>query len=104
MPELNTEISRILADCEKTGVGLPYDDAKTVQAKSLGKDLYIVSDLHLAAGTGNNGTYGGTENFFADKSFQRFIRFASAGNSSNKTILIINGDFIDFLRVVEIPD
>jgi UDP-2,3-diacylglucosamine pyrophosphatase LpxH len=77
-------------------------NAPNVALTSAGRDIYVVSDLHLAAGRDNSGRYSGTENFFADGSFARFTKAIRSGNA--KRILIINGDFIDFLRVVDTPN
>ncbi|MDP9040365.1 MAG: hypothetical protein M3N30_00180, partial [Bacteroidota bacterium] len=60
--------------------------------------------LHMAAGLNANGNYDGTENFFADRSFFRFLKSLTAKKQSGKLhVLIINGDFIDFLRIRNIP-
>lgn len=66
------------------------------------RDVFITSDLHLAAGRSRDGRYRGTENFFADEAFVRFLKYAKSA-SQKKPILIINGDFIDFLRIKEVP-
>jgi len=69
-------------------------------------DLYntfIVSDLHLAEGDLGNGLTLGTENFFADIEFAKFIDYLISKN--NKVAhLIFNGDFVDFIRITQIPD
>ena len=73
-----------------------------VDLKSDGKDVYVISDLHLASGVEHDGKIAGTENFFADGAFERFLNHLNSTNKNSK-ILVINGDFIDFLRVVKIP-
>lgn len=78
-----------------------YDNPNVALA-SEGRDIIVISDLHLAAGRDNSGRYSGTENFFADGSFARFTAAMRSDNA--KRILIINGDFIDFLRVVDTPE
>ena len=61
----------------------------------------MISDLHLATGVGDDGRYLGSENFFYDASLHRFLGYAR--EKSGNPILIINGDFVDFLRVASVP-
>ena len=68
-----------------------------------GNDIYIISDLHIASGLNTSSNYQGTENFFADDSFVRFLDHLQSKKNSSKALLIINGDLIDFLRIVNIP-
>jgi UDP-2,3-diacylglucosamine pyrophosphatase LpxH len=69
------------------------------------KDLFVISDLHMAAGLNGNGNYDGTENFFADYSLSRFLdHIRDRVSLDKKALLVINGDFIDFLRIRSIPD
>ncbi len=74
-----------------------------VKIESAGKDVFIISDLHLAAGVNASNNYDGTENFFADTSFVRFINSLEVEGTSKRSILVINGDFIDFLRICDYP-
>ncbi len=67
------------------------------------KDIFVISDLHLAAGTNQTGNCKGTENFFADQSFARFIDHLISINKADPALLIINGDLVDFLRIDNIP-
>jgi UDP-2,3-diacylglucosamine pyrophosphatase LpxH len=111
------EIADILLHCEESGSAEPYDydDQATqcsdlnkspgpiVAVSSAGADIFIVSDLHIAAGRRADGRYEGSENFFYDESFQRFLNHARQASQSTNQILIINGDFIDFLRVMDVP-
>ncbi|MEJ7677618.1 MAG: hypothetical protein WKG06_07070 [Segetibacter sp.] len=78
--------------------------APQVEIGSGGKDIFVISDLHLASGLNANSNYQGTENFFADQSFIRFIDNLDKKNSSKKALLVINGDFVDFLRICNIPE
>jgi len=109
------EIARILLECESSGAAPPYVFTETSDSKDIYKsegaivaiesnnrDFFVVSDLHLAAGRGPDGRYDGCENFFSDTAFHRFLRHAAATSSHHAT-LIINGDFIDFLRVTYVP-
>ncbi|HEY4205733.1 MAG TPA: hypothetical protein VGM31_02930 [Puia sp.] len=92
-------VSEILLGPEK----IPYG-GKLIDISSGEKDIFIISDLHLAAGLNNDGNYDGTENFFADNSFVRFLDHLEERFSSAKTgLLIINGDLVDFLRIRNIP-
>lgn len=68
-----------------------------------GSKVFVVSDLHLAAGLRDDGNYDGTENFFADQSFARFLDHLQQSLAQRKGILVINGDFIDFLRISSCP-
>lgn len=70
---------------------------------SNGKKIYVLSDLHLAAGLNHSGNYEGTENFYADQSFDRFINYLQETAHEKGAILVINGDFIDYLRIRNIP-
>lgn len=75
-----------------------------VQIETNGKKIYVVSDLHMAAGLKANGNYDGTENFYADQSFVRFLDHLQEHLQARKAMLIINGDFIDFLRICSYPE
>src|SRR5215204_3045703 len=75
-----------------------------IPVKSEGKNVYVLSDLHLASGLNTNGNYEGTENFFADQSFSRFIDHLQEKLNNKPGILVINGDFIDYLRIRNIPE
>lgn len=68
-----------------------------------GKEIFVVSDLHLASGLNRNSNYEGTENFFTDESFARFIDYLQ-NRQTGHSILLINGDFVDFLRIRNVPD
>ena len=68
-----------------------------------GRKVYVISDLHLAAGLNTNGNYDGTENFYADDSLVRFLDHLQEKSTSSGAMLIINGDFIDFLRITNVP-
>lgn len=77
--------------------------APEVHLSSGGRDIFVTSDLHLAGGRSPDGRYRGTENFFADEAFVRFLTYAKSA-ATKKPILIINGDFIDYLRIKEYPE
>ncbi|MEO6722779.1 MAG: hypothetical protein ABIN67_20595 [Ferruginibacter sp.] len=69
-----------------------------------GNGVFVISDLHLAAGLNTCNNFEGTENFFADDSFVRFLdHLQSNCIRDSSAVLIINGDFIDFLRITNIP-
>lgn len=102
-PDLAAGLAALLQRPEPGGYGAPV-----AEIPAAGRDLYVVSDLHLAAGLLANGTYHGTENFFADQAFWRFLRAADADleaqGRAGAGLLVINGDFVDFMRVSECPD
>jgi UDP-2,3-diacylglucosamine pyrophosphatase LpxH len=82
---------------------IPYGE-KRIRISSGDKEIFVISDLHMAAGLNANGNYDGTENFFADKSLSRFLDHIRRLIPENrKGLLIINGDFVDFLRIRNIP-
>ena len=68
-----------------------------------GKEIFVISDLHLASGINQSRNYDGTENFFTDDSFVRYLDHLQKGVSGKPAILLINGDFIDFLRIRDLP-
>src|SRR4029077_3319007 len=94
-------IAQLLQQCEQNGAAPAY--AGRTGMESRGRDVVIISDLHMSAGRGVDGNYSGTEDFFADAGFVRFVE-SLGGAAERKTILVINGDFVDFLRVTVLPD
>jgi UDP-2,3-diacylglucosamine pyrophosphatase LpxH len=112
------DIADILLHCEERGLAPDYihvnhskagqfinsEGQETVVPISCeGREVFLVSDLHLAAGRGLDGRYDGCENFFFDGSFHRFLKSAEQKASPRPAVLIINGDFVDFLRVTYTP-
>jgi UDP-2,3-diacylglucosamine pyrophosphatase LpxH len=92
-------ITEILSNSEPDN----YGDS-IVSLDSENREIFVISDLHMAAGINSNGNYDGTENFFADKSLSRFLGFLrKTKRFDKKGLLIINGDFIDFLRIRNRP-
>ena len=92
-------ITEILSNSEPDGYGDPV-----VALTSDNREVFVISDLHLAAGINANGNYDGTENFFADQSLSRFLEHLKKGAPSDKkALLVINGDFVDFLRIRNLP-
>lgn len=94
--------SDLILHCEERGAAPPYGGAR-VTFSSKGESVFILSDLHLGAGKGRDGASPGTENFFADDSFHRFLQYAQSCARSNHATLIINGDFVDFMRITGVP-
>ena len=93
------EIDAILSNNEYPAYG-----QEVVSIEMDNRDVFVISDLHIAAGLNANGNYDGTENFFADQSLSRFLHHLKTQKSaSKKALLIINGDFVDFLRIRNIP-
>ena len=60
----------------------------------------VLSDMHLGSGKNDSGIYKSHENFLNDNDFVDFINHYKRITSHH---LIINGDFIDFVRIVDIP-
>lgn len=101
---IRTETANLLSECEERFPAARYQrDIAVVPISSDGADVFVVSDLHLAAGKRDDGRYAGTENFFSDSSFHRFLIHAHESCERKKALLVINGDFIDFLRITEGP-
>lgn len=70
-------------------------------------DFVVLSDLHLSEGRDPSTLrVSRLENFFLDGPFQRMLCHLHdiAQNRGRRWILILNGDFMDFLRVTRIPD
>ena len=64
--------------------------------------LLVISDLHLTTGLDPvTGQWSPTEDFFWDADFAEFLAYYTDGNP---TTLIINGDLVDFLQVLSIPN
>jgi UDP-2,3-diacylglucosamine pyrophosphatase LpxH len=76
---------------------------KPVKYTSNSEEIFVVSDLHIASGKNYCGIYRGTENFFADESFKRFLEYADKEKETDNAMLIINGDIFDFLRITHYP-
>jgi UDP-2,3-diacylglucosamine pyrophosphatase LpxH len=92
--------AEFLSTTEPDGYG---DEIVSIEMDN--QDVFVISDLHMAAGLNANGNYDGTENFFADQSLARFLGHIKSRVSLNKkALLIINGDFVDFLRIRDIPE
>jgi UDP-2,3-diacylglucosamine pyrophosphatase LpxH len=94
-----SDIITMLPWCEDKGLTTPYQSALKIQSEE--GDIFVISDLHLAAGIEQDSKYAGTENFFYDKIFARFIQHLRS--KYKNSWLVINGDFIDFLRITSIP-
>jgi UDP-2,3-diacylglucosamine pyrophosphatase LpxH len=68
-----------------------------------GREIVVVSDLHIASGRTAVGVFRGSENFFADEGFGRFLDHVESIRKTPSMLLIFNGDIFDFLRVSEYP-
>src|SRR6188474_2953111 len=67
-----------------------------------GRDIAIVSDLHLCAGYDERtGAFSRREDFFYDGAFARFLAYLRrrAEQERRLTRLVILGDLFDFLQV-----
>ncbi len=103
MSKFNTGIQELLLGSESDANATRYSKEMLV-IDSDGKDIFIISDMHISEGKSENGNYSGTENFFFGESFERFINNKISTHKISKAVLIINGDFIDFLRVTKYPE
>ncbi len=71
------------------------------------QQVLVVSDLHLSEGRTPGSVYWDRlENFTCDDEFAAFLQHKRerARNSKQKCLLILNGDFIDFLRITRTPE
>jgi UDP-2,3-diacylglucosamine pyrophosphatase LpxH len=96
-------VASILAQCEADGP----EHARVVEIPAPKQDIIVVSDLHISAGRTPDGSYGGTENFFSDESFARMLTHMMEDRVEKRarsSMLVINGDFVDFLRIVSVPE
>ncbi len=67
-------------------------------------NLLIVSDLHLSEGRdARRGKFSKNEDFFFDEEFERFLAYYQDARhwDGAKWHLIVNGDFLDFLQVID---
>ena len=65
------------------------------------QQVLVVSDLHLGVGRDRwTGTYPITENFYADDAFAELLESI---DHPSKTLLVLNGDTFDFLRITDWP-
>lgn len=96
-------IAAILQSAESS-TAPAYSTTDEIIHLSVQKDVYVVSDLHIARGQGPGGCYSGTENFFFDQEFARFLLSLHRKETEHNKVLVINGDFIDFLRITEVPE
>ncbi|GIV60542.1 MAG: hypothetical protein KatS3mg043_1631 [Rhodothermaceae bacterium] len=103
LPLSDPKIADLLLHCEARGPAPAYDEAGTVARSLEGGDLVVVSDLHLAEGLEHDGRYPGTENFFADDAFHRFLEDTRTRLRHTPAWLVLNGDVVDFMRITVIP-
>ena len=94
-------VTEMLLSCETNGMAHHYGD-HLVKLDARNEEIVVVSDFHICSGLTPDKTYTGTENFFADGSFLRFLEHIGRRSDKRKT-LVINGDFLDFLRNVLVP-
>jgi UDP-2,3-diacylglucosamine pyrophosphatase LpxH len=77
--------------------------SEPISYDATGKEIVVVSDLHIASGRTAVGVFRGTENFFADDAFGRFLDHVESIKKTATMLLVFNGDIFDFLRVTEYP-
>ncbi len=116
-------VAKLLIDCERNGDAPPYivdertyreargplfgrmlpEPTEPVPYDARGMEIFVVSDLHIASGRNAAGVFKGTENFFADDGFARFLDWAQEAKQTGRALLVINGDIFDFLRMTDYP-
>jgi len=73
-------------------------------------NILVVSDLHLGEGKNpKTGTFSRLEDFVYDEAFARFLRYHQDVRHQPRFggrpwLLILNGDILDFLQVVSLPE
>lgn len=70
-------------------------------------DVIVISDLHISEGYLQwRRAYARGENFFEDESFRNFLQHLASGGAERRRPLklIINGDFLDFVRARSLPN
>src|SRR5579859_3643752 len=77
--------------------------ADVVDIKCGDGNVFVISDLHVGAGLSGDDVYDGLENFIADHASSRFLDWAHLRSAGRRAILVINGDFVDFIRIVTLP-
>jgi UDP-2,3-diacylglucosamine pyrophosphatase LpxH len=120
---ISDSLASLLSSCEENGLANRYlIDPSTYREAASGffspsfpvitvpvdyhagtDEIIVVSDLHLAAGKNQLGVYTGSENFFADDAFERFLSYTTNQLGDRQAVLVLNGDTFDFLRVTEFP-
>ena len=85
----------MLVRCEDGAAA--YRPGDVVPVASEGRDVVVMSDLHLGEGAARDHTYASREKFFADDSFARLLTHLRTGGGRH--LLVLNGDVVDFLRV-----
>jgi UDP-2,3-diacylglucosamine pyrophosphatase LpxH len=74
-----------------------------VTLHELPQRVLVLSDLHLGYGRdAATGRYDRTENFFADDAFRRLLEYHDP-DQAGPTLLVLNGDIFDFLRIATCP-
>ncbi|MGE5432547.1 MAG: hypothetical protein ACM3QX_15800 [Syntrophomonadaceae bacterium] len=102
MPDSFAEhLGNLLLNCEKDNLTEKYGDSE-VSIGSEGRDIYVVSDLHITQ-LRSNGKNAPPPDSPPDVAFTNFMKYISRRTPPGKGMLIINGDFIDFLRVTGLP-
>lgn len=76
------KIAEILSNVEYPAYG---DEIVSIGMDN--RDVFVISDLHIAAGLNDNGNYDGTENFFADPSLFRFLHHLKTKKSPSNVRL-----------------
>lgn len=94
-------VSRLLSECEKDGKTLAYGSPE-VHIDSHGKDIYILSDIHLT-GENSGENRPSSEELKTAEIFTSFISCLYEKHLFNPAILVINGDLFDFLRITGLP-
>ncbi|MGE5681675.1 MAG: hypothetical protein ACM34K_12430 [Bacillota bacterium] len=96
------QAAQLLLNCEDNGSACNYGNSR-LSLSSEGKEIFILSDLHLTPGNSFEKLGDPDTERFTDQSFLSFINYIHKQIQPDTGILVINGDFIDFLRIISIP-
>jgi len=85
-------------------IRINIDTPRIIHVPKEDHNLIILSDFHISGGKlPGSGKYRPTENFFYDKEFGRFIDFLIKTRGELPWKMIINGDFLDVIRLTDCP-
>jgi UDP-2,3-diacylglucosamine pyrophosphatase LpxH len=98
---MSVAVTHLLAEWEAAPANTYGADVVNIQCADA--YVFVISDLHVGAGLSGDGVYDGLENFLADQAFGRFLDWAHHRSAGRSAILVINGDFVDFIRIVTLP-
>lgn len=98
---MSAAVTHLFAEWERAPANTYGADVVDLQCAD--GNVFVISDLHVGAGLSGDGVYDGLENFLADQTFVRFLDWVHHRSAGRSATLVINGDFVDFIRIVTLP-